>query len=286
MASRNPSSVLHSQGGEAEQRLFNAPQTRGSVRPRSATARRRLRRSFVCFGVTLLSAFGLEPTFAQAGSPGTTSQSLIDVKDLSRIWDYHSSESKSKLSDTWTVDAVTDAKVPVLICKGKPNGYIRTKTAYENFVLTLEWMYPNSKAVCNSGILIHANGKDKLWPASIQVQLHQPFAGSIFPIKNAKTNNEVRRKNLKLVTEKWYPLKIKSENGTITVWIDGKQVGQVTGCMPSKGFIALQSEGTEIRFRKIEITKIEPKTSPKQKPEAKPKAAPSRPAGNKTAVTR
>ncbi|MCH8829184.1 MAG: DUF1080 domain-containing protein [Planctomycetes bacterium] len=201
-------------------------------------------------------------------------ENLLDPKKaLSDGWKHKSAVKNSKLEDTWTIDNVNPA-VPVLICKkGKPAGYLRTNKNYENFELTLEWMYHDAN--CNSGILIHTNGTDKIWPVSIQVQLHRPEAGSIFPQKGAKTTNRVLRKNQKLALKKWHTIKIRSENGTIAVWINGKKVGEVNGCVPSKGHIALQSEGSEIHFRKIQVTEIKPPA--KKKDEKKKKVEPKKP---------
>ncbi|GAB4149741.1 MAG: hypothetical protein Tsb009_24140 [Planctomycetaceae bacterium] len=191
---------------------------------------------------------------------------LIQPKTFPAGWLHHSAEKTSALKDTWKVDAVTDKSNPVLICTGKPSGYLRTVKAYENFELTLEWMYPPNSPNCNSGILVHVQGTDKIWPASIQVQLHRPQVGSIFPLRGAKTDNQVSRMGQMLASKKWHSCKIISMNGSISVTINGKKVGEVTGCEPKKGFIAFQSEGSEIHFRKIQIreivTPIKKKTAP------------------------
>jgi len=207
---------------------------------------------------------------AEVPSEAPEAVSLLKPKSFSQGWVHYSADTSSQLSDTWTIDDKTDAKVPVLICTGKPAGYLRTSDAYENYELTLEWMYPDDPN-CNSGVLVHA-GKDKIWPASIQVQLHRPFAGSIFPMKGAMTANRVERKDLKPDVGKWHRCRIQSRDGVITVWINDKKVGEVTGCQPAKGYIALQSEGSEIRFRKISLRELKPvkkKPAPQKKPQAK-----------------
>lgn len=207
------------------------------------------------------------------------SESLIDPKGLSEIWAYHSSESDTKLEDTWSIKSEKDA--PVLICKGKPPGYIRTRAAYDNFRLELEWMYPDD-SISNSGVLLHCEEKDKVWPSSIQVQLHRPFVGSIFPLNDAKSDNRVQNKGLKLETGKWNTCRIECRGDKITVWINDVQMGQVSGCEPRKGYIALQSEGSEIRFRKIGLVAIEPngkskKTETTKSDPAKKKKSPTKP---------
>lgn len=214
-----------------------------------------LLRPLVCLLTICLSDF-----VARAEKPENPAVNLLDAKTFPQDWIFHSSDSSAKLGDTWTVKDVDS--VPVLFCKGKPSGYLRTKAEHENYELTLEWMYPGDPN-CNSGILVHA-GKDKVWPASIQVQLHRPFAGSIFPLKGATTTNRVTVKDLKLETSKWHTCKIVSQGDTVTVWINDKKVGEVTGCSPKKGYIALQSEGSEIRFRKITLKSLPPKVPPEK----------------------
>jgi len=193
--------------------------------------------------------------WAQPAPTKTKVEKLIAADAFPKKWKHVSSDTASKLADTWTLDAKTDPKNPVLICTGKPSGYVRTTDKYTNFELTLDWKYP-ADPNCNSGILLHS-GEDKVWPASIQVQLHRPVAGSIFPMKGATTANRVTRKSVKLDTGAWHSCRIVSKDGTISVWINGKKVGEVTECKPGGGYIALQSEGSEIHFRKFEIRKLE-----------------------------
>lgn len=58
---------------------------------------------------------------------------------------------------------------------GVPYGYIRTKKAYSDYKLHVEWRYPNKPS--NSGVYIHINGPDKIWPKSFQCQLKYHNAG-------------------------------------------------------------------------------------------------------------
>jgi hypothetical protein len=45
-------------------------------------------------------------------------------------------------------------------------------------------------------------------------------------------------------------------DGKLSVVINGKKAGEVTGCMPRKGAIALQSEGAEIHFRNVWVREM------------------------------
>ena len=214
--------------------------------------------------------FTLAAGNCRAGKPNPKTENLIDPKAFPAKWEHVSSDKKLKREAVWSLGKESDSKTPhYLICKAKqPSGYLRTKGTYDNYTLRLEFRYP-SDPNCNSGILIHA-GKDKIWPASIQVQLHRPFAGSIFPTRGAKSSNTVMRKEQKLGTGKWHELKVVCEDGNVEVWINDTSVGKVSGCEPTKGYIALQSEGFEIHFRKMTIVpKAKPVPVKNNKPDPK-----------------
>ena len=128
-------------------------------------------------------------------------------------------------------------------------------------------MYPTDENG-NSGVLLHMAPKDKIWPDSIQLQLHRPAAGSIFPSGDGKSENTLGVRDLSVELTKWNKCTIVSRGGKMTVEVNGKKVGEVTGCSPSRGRIALQSEGSEIHFRNIWIRKLKPKV-PKETVEMK-----------------
>lgn len=71
---------------------------------------------------------------------------------------------------------------------------------------------------------------------------------------------------LDLPVGKWHQCVLTCRSGNISVMINGAKLGEVTGCDPSKGAIALQSEGSEIHFRKlvVEVLSPEPAAQPKE----------------------
>jgi hypothetical protein len=205
-------------------------------------------------------------------------EDLLSVKSFPKEWTHVSSDKKAVLKTTWDLDK--KPKIPELNCTGMPPGYVRTLEKFANFDLTVEWLYPGDKK-CNSGILVYC-GADKVWPASVQVQLHRPLAGSIFPMTGAVAANTVAVKGLKLDIGVWHKCRVLSKNGTITVWINGKQVGIVKGCKPSNGYIGLQSEGFPIKFRRFLITRLPGPKKPKPR-KAPAKKVPPPKTGTKTA---
>lgn len=206
---------------------------------------------------------------SDGNGPGTsqtrTSEKLLVTSLLTdslreEDWVFYSREEAAKLADTWGI--VQDGEDPILVCTGAPYGYLRTTRQYEDFEMELEWRFPHDENG-NSGILLYTSDEDKVWPDSIQVQLHQPVAGSIFPSAAARSDNEIRDvRNVARPINHWNVCRISSNGGTISVDINGKKIGEVTGCRPNRGWIGLQSEGSEVHFRRIRIREMPPAAAP------------------------
>ncbi|HID24466.1 MAG TPA: DUF1080 domain-containing protein [Planctomycetaceae bacterium] len=210
-----------------------------------------------------------QPPAAGPLSPKRTS--LINPRTFPTDWFFFSADPKAERDDTWALK--TDQDEPVLVCLGKdkPFGYLRTVRSFRNYRLGLEWMYPDD-ANGNSGILVNTEAVganqaegDKIWPKAIQVQLHRPKAGSVFPSGGAKTENTLEVKDLSAPLKQWNSCVITVRDGTLSVTVNNKNVGQVTGCSPSEGSIALQCEGSEIHFRRIWIESLTSETPPPKK---------------------
>jgi hypothetical protein len=54
----------------------------------------------------------------------------------------------------------------------------------------------------------------------------------------------------------WNAMTIECVGNSIKVWLNGDLVNYGYNCTASKGNIALQAEGSEVEFRKVEITRI------------------------------
>jgi hypothetical protein len=187
------------------------------------------------------------------GSADVSSERLFD--GTFRGWVSYSAEKDAKRDDTWRVEPAKNPDDAVLVCSGRPFGYLRTDQQFDNFELSLEWRYmtdPNS----NSGVLIYTAGPDAIWPRGIQVQLHRPEVGSVFPEGGAVSDNVVRARVADLSLQEWHLCRVTSRLGRLTVAIDGHKPVEITGCRPSKGWIGLQSEGSEIHFRRIHVRRL------------------------------
>lgn len=188
---------------------------------------------------------------------------LFNGKDFEG-WTAVSRTEGTRLEDVWTV------KDGVIICKGNPPGYIRTKRDdFANYVLTLEWRFPEGSPGGNSGVLLHTStpGEIGVWPKSMEAQLAHQNAGDIWvigetcEIENAAERVKGRRHlNLTDGSEKpigeWNQYEITCDGDKITLKVNGVLVNHVTKSSATKGALCLQSEGTEIHFRNIKLKPV------------------------------
>jgi hypothetical protein len=186
---------------------------------------------------------------------------LFNGKNLDG-WTYHLADPKVKMEDVWSVND------GLLICKGKPTGYLLTKKSdYENYVLTLDWRWPGQGG--NNGVLVHVTepGALGVWPKCLEVQLGSGDAGDFWVIGTNldmpnidKRKNDRRHLNLTDGSENklgdWNTMEITCRGDTISVKINGELVNEAAKLSQSKGAIALQSEGTPIEYRNIKLKKL------------------------------
>ena len=106
-----------------------------------------------------------------------------------------------------------------------------------------------------------------VWPKSIEVQLASGDAGDFWIIgtKLDVPNEEQRRDgrrhiNLTDDSEKpigqWNRMEITCRGDEIIVKVNDELVNHATNCNVTQGAISLQSEGTPIEFRKVELTPL------------------------------
>ncbi len=167
-----------------------------------------------------------------------------------------------------------------LVSLGTPRGHLITDKAFQNYRLEVHYRFPGTPGNC--GVLVHASQPRalyKMFPKSIEVQMHHTNAGDFWCIvEDIQVDNMVKRRgpkeewgitegkkrrilNLTDDSEKplgqWNRMVIECVGNEIKVWVNGDLVNHGFGCTASKGQIALQAEGSEVEFRKIQLTDIE-----------------------------
>jgi hypothetical protein len=186
---------------------------------------------------------------------------LWNGKDLTG-WVPFTDDKNVDPAGTWSV---ADS---VIRDTGKPNGYMRTESAYANYLLHVEWRWPEQGG--NSGVLIHMSGPDTVWPKSLECQLHSGNAGDFWVIGGIETNEHAKggkrvngRRTIKLKdsSEKpigeWNTYDIICKNDWIVVFVNGVLQNVATQCSATSGRICLQSEGTPVEFRNIYLEPLE-----------------------------
>jgi hypothetical protein len=191
---------------------------------------------------------------ASAAQQDTPAIKLFSGKDLSG-WTFYLRDSNARMEDVWSVAG------DVLHCKGQPVGYLRTEKKYTNYVLKLQWRWPEGSKPGNSGVLLRIVGPDKVWPKSIEAQLANRAAGDIFgigefPIKGDPDRSRGRHTaKLNPSNEKppgqWNDYEIILKGGDLTLKVNGLVQNTATEVDEVAGTIGLQSEGAPIEFRNI-----------------------------------
>jgi hypothetical protein len=154
------------------------------------------------------------------------------------------------------------------MCAGRPNSYLRTEQTFENYRLHLEWRWPVSAT--NSGVLLHIQTPDVVWPPCIQCQLKAGRAGDFILMNGtAITVNGAELKSdfgpgrqwtfenpvesSEKAAGQWNDYEITCHEGLIRCWVNGVLQSQGTAASVTSGFIGLQGEAGPIEFRNIYI---------------------------------
>lgn len=224
-------------------------------------------------GVRALSSSETMATLQQEAIVPDQVTPLFNGRDLSG-WkaDVPAKDTKPDLPDSFVV------RNGMLVSMGDPRGHLLTETAYRDYRLEIEYRFPGKGG--NGGVLVHASRLRALYgmfPQSIEVQMQHEHAGDFWcieenievpemekrrPRKEGQTwgggASDARRiLNLTDGSEKplgeWNTMVVEARDRTIRVWVNGDLVNDGFGATADRGRIAIQAEGTEMEFRRIEI---------------------------------
>lgn len=213
----------------------------------------------VAFGGLALLAPRARSTNGEAQAVVASRIALFNGKDLAG-WKQVLDDPKADPAKTWQV---ADG---VIHCSGRPAGYIRTEQSFKNYFLAIEWRWPAEPT--NSGVLLHMQGADQVWPKSVEAQLQSGQAGDFWLIDGATAQVDDARRNpgasinvkalghAERPVGEWNRYEITCIDGHVVLVINGELMNIGRNCTPNEGFICLQSEGSPIDFRKVELTPI------------------------------
>ena len=145
-------------------------------------------------------------------------------------------------------------------CAGNPYGYMRTTKSYANYALHVEWRWPEGPG--NSGVFVHMQEPDKVWPTLLECQLQSGHAGD-FVAFTGIAFNELEGPDARVVAKKadsserpageWNAYDIQCQENTVKVFVNGVFQNEATGLNYSSGKICLQSEGKPVEFRNVYV---------------------------------
>jgi len=167
----------------------------------------------------------------------------------------------------------------MLVSMGNPQGHVITDAEFENYRLEVQYRFAGKAGNCC--VLVHASSPRalyKMFPKSIEVQMYSGNAGDFWciveditvtdmekrrgPKKNWGVTEGKARRILNLTdgsenpVGEWNTMVVECVGSSVKAWVNGDLVNHGTNCTASKGNIALQAEGVEVEFRKVELTPI------------------------------
>lgn len=170
----------------------------------------------------------------------------------------------------------------MLVSIGTPGGHIITDDSFENYRVNIEYRFAGKPGNC--GALVHVSKLRRLYkmfPQSIEVQMKTTEAGDFWLIgEDIEVPNMVERRgpkekwgvdgdknrripnltgNVENKPGEWNFMQIECLGNEVKVWLNGQLVNYGFNGTASSGSFALQAEGSEVEFRKLEwipITKL------------------------------
>ena len=160
----------------------------------------------------------------------------------------------------------------ILHTSGDPFGYLRSKESFSNYKLHVEWRWPEKPT--NSGVLLHVQGKDRIFPHCIEAQLMHGKAGDIV-LMGAGSGVTVRDSTYLVTSDEnfylgipkfeessefepgeWNTYEITCKEGELEFVVNGVVQHTATEVTMNEGNIALQSEGSPLQFRNVYLVAL------------------------------
>lgn len=168
----------------------------------------------------------------------------------------------------------------MLVSLGTPGGHLITDSVFQNYRLEVEYRFVGEPGNC--GVLVHVSTPRALYgmfPKSLEVQMMHKDAGDFWCIveditvpdmvgrrgpKEEWGISEGKKRRILNLTDgsenslgEWNSCVIECVLNEIKVWLNGDLVNYGFNCTANKGQIAVQAEGSEVEFRKLNLTPIE-----------------------------
>ena len=172
----------------------------------------------------------------------------------------------------------------IIVSTGFPTGLLRTERQYENFIVELEWRH--MKRGGNAGFFVWGDGLaatgspfargmevqilDNGYPSKGKNEWYTTH-GDVFPVHGStmtptgRISSTGRRsfpiEDRSKSSPEWNHYRIEGRDGVLRLSVNGKEVTVGRDCSPRKGYLCLESEGSECQFRNIRIREL-PSSNP------------------------
>jgi hypothetical protein len=194
---------------------------------------------------------------------------LFNGKDLVG-WQQVLADPSVPMSQVWSVEN------RLLVCQGKPLGFLYRGPEVANFRLVVEYRWPPGSEPGNSGIFSRLGQPLKALPCTVECQLKHRSAGDVmglqgrrvaagqprfFEVKKHELAGDIAGVKNMLDAEnppgEWNRVEILAQGPRYQVWINGKLVNDADGVEVLSGPVGVQSEGGVIQFRRISLTPLD-----------------------------
>jgi len=181
---------------------------------------------------------------------------LFNGRDFSG-WAFHMKD-QSDPRRTWSV---TNG---LIHCSGSPIGYMRTEGCFSNYQLTVEWRFVKvAPKADNTGVLLHIQMPDKVWPACVQVQGKHGRQGDLFLMAGAESREHrgldantampMHGESAEKAVGEWNTSVTVCFGNRVKAWINDQLRNETTDCTISSGCVGIQSEGGELEIRRMSL---------------------------------
>lgn len=191
--------------------------------------------------------------------PGPQWVDLFNGQDLSGWVNVNCDDSTWKVRDG------------MIVCSGRPTGVLRTERMVQDFDLELEWRHMHAKG--NAGLFLWSDAltaRGQPFTRAIEVQIldgrntaSYTSHGDVFAIHGAVMTPDRPHPNGSMrclpsewrckPAPEWNHYLVRCRNGVVKLEVNGKEVSGGFDARPRRGYLCLESEGSEVHFRNIRI---------------------------------
>ncbi|HEV8608408.1 MAG TPA: family 16 glycoside hydrolase [Tepidisphaeraceae bacterium] len=195
-------------------------------------------------------------------APGTPALAQEEgFKDLFNGRDLQGWVNVNCAPSTWTV------RDNMIVCTGIPTGVLHTTRQYENFILEADWMH--LKGGGNSGMFVWSGALPicgQPFTKAVECQVLDGNHGDVFAIQGATFVPDrphpkgwmrcLPSESRNHPAGQWNHYRIECQDGRVTLAVNGKVVSGGSKSIPRKGYIVLESEGSDIYFKNVRVKEL------------------------------